>query len=69
MLSNEYLVAKIGVDTAENEPCKVSALQLLAEGQRVIVVICTDGSLRTTHHFPIRWNLFFHSFFFLGAHG
>jgi len=23
MLSNEYLVAKIGVDTAENEPLKV----------------------------------------------
>ena len=24
MLKNEYLVAKIGVDTAENEPSKVS---------------------------------------------
>ena len=25
-LSNEYLLAKIGVDTAENEPCKVCPL-------------------------------------------
>jgi len=25
-LSNEYLLAKIGVDTAENEPCQVCPL-------------------------------------------
>ena len=27
-LSNEYLLAKIGVDTAENEPCKVCPLSV-----------------------------------------
>ena len=27
-LSNEYLLAKIGLDTAENEPCKVCPLSV-----------------------------------------
>ena len=31
MLSNEYLLAKIGFDTAENEPSKVSYFLLLLD--------------------------------------
>ena len=30
-LSNEYLVAKIGFDTAENEPCEVCPIELCSQ--------------------------------------
>ena len=37
MLQNEYLVAKIGVDTAENEPSEVSQkLKHLGGGEGVL---------------------------------
>ena len=41
MLRNEYLVAKIGVDTAENEPSKASG-----EGAVSFTVGFTYGSYR-----------------------
>ena len=31
MLQNEYVLAKVGFDTAENEPCKVCPLSLCGE--------------------------------------
>ena len=39
MLKNEYLIAKIGVDTAENEPIGKSDLQSY-QGGRFVVSVC-----------------------------
>ena len=35
-LSNAYLLAKIGVDTAENEPCKVCPLSVYRSHFRAV---------------------------------
>ena len=55
-LSNAYLLAKIGVDTAENEPCKVCPLSVYRSPRCVAVVatgltVSTSGALAVL----VRW--------------
>ena len=44
MLQNEYLVAKIGVDTAENEPSKVCKFANLVLNFREVNVLPQNGA-------------------------
>ena len=52
-LSNEYLLAKIGVDTAENEPCKVCPLSAYRSPRYVrgLVLDCIEGRLFPEHKY------------------
>ena len=43
-LSNEYLLAKFGFDTAENEPCKVCPLSAYRSPVRLIIIITDPHS-------------------------
>ena len=59
-LSNEYLLAKIGVDTAENEPCKVCPLSvyrsgaILAQGARGVGAM-SDAAAERRSRLPGGW--------------
>ena len=46
-LSNEYLLAKIGVDTAENEPCKVCPLSAYRSPRCYVDVENCEGLAKT----------------------
>ena len=45
-LSNAYLLAKIGVDTAENEPCKVCPLSVYRSPRSVVKAMDEADVLR-----------------------
>ena len=47
-LSNEYLLAKIGVDTAENEPCKVCPLSAYRSPRSGLGNLASVGNLTST---------------------
>ena len=44
-LSNAYLLAKIGVDSAENEPCKVCPLYVYRSPRCVSICLCLCASV------------------------
>ena len=54
-LSNEYLVVKIGFDTAENEPCKVCPLSVYSSLRASRV---SSSCRRSTLWFLVSWTNF-----------